>query len=323
MLCGYLFRRKNGRHQPGKSLVQLSGGEPTVRDDLPEIIAFAKACGAKYVQLNSNGIRLAEDEDFVKSLAEAGLSFVFMQFDGTNNFIQKKLRNKALLETKLKAIAHCDKYHLGVTLVPTLVQGVNTGNIGEIIKLALTLSPAVRGVHFQPASYFGRIPNIPNNDERFTLGELLDAIPKQTAGLVKPENLIPSCCDHPLCGFHGSFVVLPEGALMPLTLRENKNAMCSCNQNPAEQNREYVGSRWQRGECCSSEDEVDLNTLEGFAKRGKAYGFTITAMVFQDAWNLDLNRLRYCSLHVYREGRHVPLCANYLTSVHGEKLNRK
>ena len=49
--------------EPGKTLLQLSGGEPTVRDDLPEIVAYAKQVGCKYVQLNSNGLRLAEDED--------------------------------------------------------------------------------------------------------------------------------------------------------------------------------------------------------------------------------------------------------------------
>ena len=55
-----------------------------MRDDLPEIVAYAKQVGCKYVQLNSNGLRLAEDEAFVKRLAAAGLSFVFMQFDGVD-----------------------------------------------------------------------------------------------------------------------------------------------------------------------------------------------------------------------------------------------
>ncbi len=85
---------------PGKTFLQLSGGEPTVRDDLPEIVAYAKNVGCKYLQLNSNGIRLAEDEAYVAALAEAGLSFVFMQFDGTRDDIYRKLRGKPLLELK-------------------------------------------------------------------------------------------------------------------------------------------------------------------------------------------------------------------------------
>ena len=83
---------------PGKTLLQLSGGEPTVRDDLPEIVAYAKQAGCKYVQLNSNGLRLAEDEAFVKRLADAGLSFVFMQFDGVDDAVYEKLRRRPMLE---------------------------------------------------------------------------------------------------------------------------------------------------------------------------------------------------------------------------------
>ena len=110
--------------KPGKTLVQLSGGEPTVRDDLPQIVAAAKEAGCRYVQLNSNGIRLAEDEEYLEKLARAGLSFVFMQFDGTRDAIYQKLRGRRLLEIKQQAIENCAHYNIGVTLVPTLVPGL-------------------------------------------------------------------------------------------------------------------------------------------------------------------------------------------------------
>ncbi len=35
--------------------IQISGGEPTVRDDLPEIIRMASDKGFSYIQINSNG----------------------------------------------------------------------------------------------------------------------------------------------------------------------------------------------------------------------------------------------------------------------------
>ncbi len=370
---------------PGKTLLQLSGGEPTVRDDLPEIVAYAKHVGCKYVQLNSNGLRLAEEEDFVRRLAEAGLSFVFMQFDGVEDTVYEKLRRRPMLEVKKKAIANCGKYGIGVTLVPVIVPGVNTDQIGDIIRFAVERSPYVRGVHFQPVSYFGRIPEIPRDEDRFTLDELMDEVVRQSGGLVKADNLAPSCCDHPMCGFHGDFIVMPDHALMALTHNEGRSGQesCCCGVDPAEKNREFVGRRWERrdlqeepcccgepgvqeepccccgeaevqeepccccgepevqeepccccGEpevqeepCCCGEDaqvrmipqdccfgeELDMTSMEGFLKRARSHGFTITSMAFQDAGNLDIERLRQCSLHVYRDGKYIPFCACYLS----------
>jgi len=293
-----------------RPLLQLSGGEPALRDDLPELVAHAKACGAPYVQLNSNGLRLAKDEAYVAALAEAGLSFVFMQFDGTNDGTNVKLRGRALLREKLRAIENCAKYQVGVTLVPTLVPGVNTHDIGALIKLAVSLSPAVRGIHFQPVSYFGRYPAPPADEQRFTLAELLAAIPSQTEGLITLDRIAPSHCDHPLCGFHASFIAEPDGSLTPLTQPQS----CCC-QTTAEQNRDYVGKRWQAAPAADANPPAD--GFEAFLRKAKERSFTVTAMAFQDAGTLDLERLRRCSLHVYRDGRFVPFCARYLTLFEG------
>lgn len=302
---------------PGKTFLQLSGGEPTMRDDLPEIVAYAKEKGAKYVQLNSNGLRLAEDEQYVKRLAEAGLSFVFMQFDGTNDDIYIKLRGLPLFTEKKQAIANCAKHHIGVTLVPTLVPRVNTDDIGNIIRFCIDNVPATRGVHFQPVSYFGRYPAPPKDADRYTLGDLLGDIEEQTAGLIKTANIAPSHCDHALCGFHGSFIAMEDGTIDALTTRESEG--CCCGSVSAEQNREYVGSRWLRRDKdiaqtgaagCGAEEEDDFDR---FIRLSKTRSFTVTAMAFQDAYNLDIERLRQCSLHVYNQGKTVPFCANYLS----------
>ncbi len=305
---------------PGKTLVQLSGGEPTVRDDLPAIVATAKEAGCQYVQLNTNGIRLAENENYVRSLAEAGLSFVFMQFDGIDDNIYQKLRGRDLFSIKQKAIDNCSRYNLGVTLVPTIVPQVNTQEIGDIIRFAVSQAPAVRGVHFQPVSYFGRIPAMPSDEQRFTLDELIEAIERQAGSLVRQDSLMPSRCDHPMCGFHGDYIVMHDQTLHPL---HKVKSSCCDTVTSADKNRSFVAGRWQRpnvGEmspCTVNSQEIpvykdDIETLDGFLRSIRSHGFTITAMAFQDAWNIDLERLRRCSLHVYDEGRLVPFCAYYL-----------
>ena len=307
-----------------KPLIQFSGGEPTLRDDLPDLIAYSRSLGCKYTQLNSNGLRLARDEAYVRALAEAGLSFVFMQFDGVDDEVYRALRAAPLYEDKLAAIRMCDKYKIGVTLVPTVVRGVNDGQLGDIVRLGASLSPAVRGVHFQPVSYFGRYPSRPPDEARYTLDELLAALEEQ-AGVPLPA-LLPSRCDHPLCGFHGSFLVNGD-SLIALSQADTE---AEAAETTAQQNREYVGRRWSRedddccdddgnGDCCCDDDdcccEEDLDTFDGFLNGIRKHGFTLSAMVFQDAMNLDLERLRRCSLHVYDNGVLKPFCARYLSTV--------
>lgn len=298
-----------------RTFVHISGGEPTVRDDLPDIVRAAKESGCEYIQLNSNALRLATDEAYVKALADAGLSFVFMQFDGIRDEIYRELRGKPLFELKRKAIENCFRYRIGVTLVPTLVPGVNTDDIGAILRFAISMSPAVRGVHFQPVSYFGRYPCAPSDEMRITLPEVLKRIEIQTGGEIRMKNIVPSCCDHPMCGFHGDFVVMPDG-LHPLTQPVQERASCCSAPSSAEKNRKFVGRRWSAPEidCCSA-PVADIKTLDGFLERVRTHGFTITAMAFQDCYNLDIERLRQCSMHVYDHGKIIPFCAKYLTEV--------
>jgi uncharacterized radical SAM superfamily Fe-S cluster-containing enzyme len=300
----------------GRTFVQISGGEPTVREDLPDIVAAAKAARCENIQLNTNGIRIAGDARYLKALVNAGLCNVFLQFDGTQDAIYEKLRGRPLLAEKEAAIKNCSDLFLGVTLVPTIVPGVNDSNIGKILDFGFSNSPAVRGIHFQPVSYFGRCPKPPGNEDRITLPELLHAMERQTAGKVKISDFNPSGCDHPRCGFYGDFIVMQD-KLMRLTPETGSRA-CSRDDGRAHiRKRNFVARRWRRtgaadgGKTCCNNTEIIY--MDDFLDRIKSNGFGITAMAFQDAYTLDIERLRRCSLHVYRDGRTIPFCSNYLT----------
>ena len=295
--------------QCGQPLLQFSGGEPTLRDDLPELVRYAKEAGCSYTQVNTNGIRLAEDPKYAKRLADAGLDIVFLQFDGTRDDIYCALRGRDLLETKLEAISVCSKLRIGVTLVPTVVRGVNDDNLGEIVRLAARLTPGVRGVHFQPVSYFGRYPTAPGAKDRYTLDMLMADIADQTG--IPIESFMPSRCDHPLCGFHASFLIGPGEELKALSSITHSAHSRGC----AKDNREYVARHWRRAqeeappEADFSED-MDFDT---FLYRLRHQSLTLSAMAFQDAMNLNIERLHRCSLHVYDNGMIKPFCAKYLS----------
>ena len=110
--------------------IQLSGGEPTLREDLPEIIALGRSLGFSFIQVNTNGLRLAERKSYAKELKDAGAASIFLQFDGIGDPTYKTLRGRPLFHEKKLALEHCAEYGLGAVLVPTLVPGVNIHEIG-------------------------------------------------------------------------------------------------------------------------------------------------------------------------------------------------
>ena len=291
--------------QCGPVLLQLSGGEPTLRDDLPRLVRFAKSAGCGTVQLNTNGLRLAEDPDYAARLAEAGLDIVFLQFDGVDDQIYQTLRGAPLLREKAEAIRVCDALRLGVTLVPTVVPGVNDHALGEIVRFAADHLPAVRGVHFQPVSFFGRHDAAP--DARYTLDRLMADLSEQAG--IPADAYLPSRCDHPLCGFHASFLLEPDGSLRPLARFQH----ASRARGRAQDNRAYVAKHWRRAPDEPAPDLSNDMDFDAFLYRLRQRSLALSAMAFQDAMNLNIERLRQCTLHVYRGGAIVPFCANYLT----------
>jgi uncharacterized radical SAM superfamily Fe-S cluster-containing enzyme len=180
------------RDRADRCPIQISGGEPAERDDLPEIVARAKAMGFDPIQINTNGIRLAQDADYARALADAGVSVIYLQFDGLNNAIYRHIRGADLFTLKMQAVERCAELKLGLILVPTLVKNVNDNEIGAIIQFAKKWMPVVKGVHFQPMTYLGRYPTSPLNADRILIPDILSAIEEQTAGELKLENFLPS-----------------------------------------------------------------------------------------------------------------------------------
>lgn len=316
--------------------IQLSGGEPTVRDDLPEIVRRVRARGFDFVQVNSNGLRLAKEPGYAQALADAGLDCVFLQFDGVSDAVYQRIRGARLLTIKKTAILRCADAGLAVVLVPTLVPDANVGEIGAIIDFALARVPVVRAVHFQPISYFGRYPVPPADDQRITLPEVMGEIERQTAGRMRVADFGPGTSENVFCSFVGKFEVSGDGRLRSSRQEAScgtGESKCGCgcgkpvDDEDGPRSRRIVARQWAASGKQPSPEEapagVGIDSFEAFlASRG--HTFTISGMAFQDAWNLDLERLRECFIHVVSPDRRViPFCAYNLTSASGEPLYRR
>jgi uncharacterized radical SAM superfamily Fe-S cluster-containing enzyme len=301
--------------------VQLSGGEPTLRDDLPAIVALGNRLGFPHVQVNTNGIRIGRDKDYLWRLKDAGLSVVFLQWDGLDDNVFRRIRGANLLDNKLRALDHCAELHVGVILVPTLVPGINMSQIGEIVRFAKTWIPVVKGIHFQPISYFGRYPSTPRDNDRVTIPEVLDCIERQTGGEIKRSDFLD--CEPRYCSFSGLFVLMEDGRLVGMSgAGEGEDARGCCEQTASERARSYIDLKWRYREQQSDDGGPGkTGSWLAFYHRARSHYLSISGMAFQDIWNLDLDRLKRCCVHVATpEGRLVPFCAHYLTGASGQRL---
>jgi hypothetical protein len=302
----------------GKVNLQLSGGEPTMRSDLPEIVRTASETGFDFVQLNTNGLRLAAEDGYAEQLRESGLASVFLQFDGVSDSVYRVLRGRPLLAEKMAALERCARAGLAVVLVPTVVPGVNDQELGALVRLAAEWPGVVRGVHLQPISYFGRF--FPGERRRFTLPEVLRLLEAQTGGDLSVSDFAPSCCEHVRCSFRARYWVRQGGAL---ELVRSEGSCCRPSQEGAARRAVTATSRqWSRRRVSQDraqgrheQDGLDqlLDDLDKI--------LCVSGMLFQDAWTIDLERVRRCCVHVLTPDRGlVPFCLWNLTSATGARL---
>lgn len=311
--------------------IQLSGGEPTVRDDLPEIVRRIRARGFDFVQANTNGLRLAKETGYAQALADAGLDCVFLQFDGVSDAVYRRIRGANLLTIKKTAILRCADAGLGVVLVPTLVPGVNVGEIGNILAFALAHVPTVRAVHFQPVSYFGRYPAPPDDRDRITLPEVMRELENQTDGMIRVADFAPGSAENAFCSFSGKFFVGGDGrlhAVEPASGCCTSSSGCGCGLpgEDAQRARRSVAGQWAAQAATAVGVDAPGTRVASFDAflAAHRHSFSVSGMAFQDAWNLDLERLRECFIHVVSPDRRViPFCAWNLTSASGEPLYRR
>ena len=95
--------------------ITLIGGEPTLRDDLSEIIQAAKRQNAlRKISLATNGQKIV-NLDYLRSLKESGLDFVFLSFND-----ERYEPSSSAYRNKIEALKNCRRLRLPVWLQRTV-----------------------------------------------------------------------------------------------------------------------------------------------------------------------------------------------------------
>jgi len=303
------------RNEQHPDVVQISGGEPTLHPEFFEILEYAKKQPIRHLMVNTNGIRIAQEEAFAARLAEVVPDVeIYLQFDSFERGPLMELRGADLRRTREQALERLNRLGISTTLVVTVKRGCNDGELGKIVDFALQ-QKCVRGVTFQPVQVAGRVENFDPARDRLTLTEVRRRILEQTP-VFRPEDLIPVPC-HPDCLAMGYALKL-GGKVTPLTglidpkvlieggrntivyeeddaVREGIFRLFSTNHSPAS------GATSLRDLLCC------LPRLAAPESIGYQNVFRVLIVQFMDAHSFDVRSVKKSCIHIaHPDGRLIP-----------------
>lgn len=338
--------------------VQFSGGEPTMRDDIFDIIRMAKEVGFSQVQLATNGVNIARNRSYAQELKDAGLSTIYLHFDGVTKATNPQI---ALHQ---RAVENCCEIEMGVVLVPTVINGRNDHEVGAIINYAADHIRAVRGVNFQPVAFTGAANDENVASERVTIPDLAERIESQTYGAVKKDFFYPVPCVLPIsdlveaytgkpqvrftthqhCGA-ATYVFVTDDGLVPINRMLDVDMFFEAISGISGQLKQSGSiNKYKalldgiRQMHSSLKDSEGMNTAAFWKMLGSTLihhdfkalkdfhwnALFIGTMHFMDNYNYDLDRVQRCCIHYATpDGRMIPFCTYNSGPVHREEVWKK
>lgn len=332
-----MLKNLRGNEPVPAPAIQYAGGEPTVRKDIVDLIKLAKEEGFSHTQIATNGLRLARSLKLAEELKEAGLNTIYLQFDGITEEPYIKIRNKNLLDIKLKAIENCRKVDLGIVLVPTVVKGINEDQIGDIIRFAVENIDVIRGINFQPVSFAGRTPSDEVEEQRITIPDFEKLVEKQTDSKIKIEDFHPASsvspvsefieaiegekqviftC-HPHCGA-ATYIFVENGEIIPITQFIDVDRFFNLLSKSAGDIKDggLTGKAKSVARATvelprtidrsKAPESVDIKNILTSVFKERSYSalgdfhhnsLLIACMHFMDPWNFDQDRVKRCVIH--------------------------
>jgi uncharacterized radical SAM superfamily Fe-S cluster-containing enzyme len=333
--------------------LQFSGGEPTIREDLPELVEKAKELGFEHVEVNTNGVKISQSVSYIQELMKKGVDTFYLQFDGLTDDVYKKTRGVPLLDVKMKAIENARKAGLdSMVLVPTVVKGINDQMIGDIIHFAAKNYDVVRGVNFQPVSICGRIDKSKLSEMRITISDVLRLAEEQTKGELKASDFYPvpvvvpiakaigalkgrrysEFTTHQHCGA-ATFILVDNGKFTPITryvdvdkfMDSMKKVYELASKGKKTQAKIHLAAATRHVKFGVLKDLMgSMLTTSSYESLGKLMRkmIMISCMHFMDPYNFDLQRIQRCCIHyAVPDGRIIPFCT--MNSIHRPEIEKK
>jgi len=302
-------------------VVQFSGGEPSIHPQIIPMMRAAMARDIRYVMLNTNGKRIANDDAFLAELAEIRPA-IYFQFDGFDRETYRTIRAEPdIFPEKLRALDRLAAVGLSVVLVPAIERGVNDHEVGAIVRFALQ-HPAVKGINFQPAFHAGRHGGH-DPMQRVTIPDVLSWIEAQTAELFRVSDFVPVPCCFPTCN-SVTYAYVEGDTVLPLPRVLNVDDYLDYITNRAVPDlggeiKTALEGLWSSSAVAGSDTAAGQFALS-CAACGLPEGLDVGALAdrvfmimlqdFMDPWTFNQkNLMKCCKEFLLPGGKQIPFCA--------------
>ena len=303
------------RNETYPDVVQISGGEPTLHPDFFKILDIAKARPIRHLMVNTNGVRIAQEEAFAERLAEYMPDFeIYLQFDSFERVPLEQLRGADLRRVREQALERLNRHKISTTLVVTLKRGLNDGEIGKIVEFAVQ-QPSVRGVTFQPVQAAGRLVNFDPATDRLTLTEVRRKITEQSS-IFRPADILPVPC-HP-DSLAMAYAIKVDGKVIPLSgmielsvlIEGGRNTILFENDDAVRRGifELFSTAHSPRSGAVSLRDLLCcLPRIDAAPSLSYENVFRILIVQFIDAYGFDVRSVKKTCIHiVHPDGRLIP-----------------
>jgi uncharacterized radical SAM superfamily Fe-S cluster-containing enzyme len=169
--------------------LQFSGGEPTISPHFLDACRYAREVGYTGIQAATNGVRFALEPEFAYQAREAGLNLVYFQLDGVTNEANKHRHIPNLFDVKLQAMENLAAADIWITPVTTVVNGLNTDQIGPLMQFVIDNCDKMDAISFQPISFTGRDEEVTDEQrhaQRYTTSHMAWELHRWSGGEIDP-----------------------------------------------------------------------------------------------------------------------------------------
>ena len=178
-------------------LINITGGEPTLHPQLMDILACCRRDQIGRITMNSNGLRLAEDEDLCKRLADLEVC-VILSFNTFDSDVSTALHGRDVVAAKLRAIDNMTRAGVRITLLNVLIRDTNEQALSGLFEL-MRSNDNILSLTVQTMTYTGQGGGQCGPRNHLPVDEAVRIVCEQSGGMLTPDDFMPRPSAHPLC----------------------------------------------------------------------------------------------------------------------------